>query len=447
MLHLLRKYSSDYRSIISLAVPIIIGQLGGIITGIADTLMVGWHSTHELAAASFVNNVTNAFIITGTGFSFGLTSIVSEALAKKRYHAIGHWLKSSLVANLLTALLIISVLMGIYLNIERMGQPAELIPIIKPYFAVVMISILFIMAANAFRQFVESITDAKVSMWILVIGNALNIVGNYVLIYGKCGLPELGLYGAGISTLASRIIMLLMFVGVFLSKRKYAPYRLGFIASRVGRPALRRLNALGWPIGLQQGLEAATFCFTAIMVGWLGSMELAAHQIAITISTVSYITFLGLGSAVAIRTGYFKGANDWARVRKITIAGLHIGLITSTIVCLILWCIRGDVSMLFTDNIEVAGIVVALFPILILYQYFDSTQIILANALRGLADVKSIMWISFVANFLIAIPVGYILGVHFNMGIAGIWLAYPAGFLFSGLLLGARALKLMRYER
>ena len=444
MLHIFGKYKSDYRAIISLAVPIIIGQLGGIITGLADTLMVGWHSTHELAAASFVNQVTNAFIITGTGFSFGLTPIVSEALAQKRHFAIGRWLKNSIVANVLTALLIIAVLMGVYLNIERMGQPEELIPIIKPYFAVVMVSILFVMAANAFRQFVESITDAKVSMWILILGNALNIVGNYALIYGKFGLPEMGLYGAGISTLVSRIVMLLMFVGVFVCKRRYAPYRLGFLSSGADRVSLRRLNALGWPIGLQQGLEAATFCITAIMVGWLGSMELAAHQIAITISTVSYTTFLGLGSAVAIRTGFFKGADDWGRVRKITVAGLHIGLMTASIVCVLLWSIHQDVSGLFTDSAEVMAIVVTLLPILILYQFFDGVQIILANALRGLADVKAIMWISFVTNFLIAIPVGYLLGFSCGWGIVGIWIAYPAGFLCSDHLLGARALSLMK---
>lgn len=444
MLRTLSNYKSDYRAIISLAIPIVIGQLGGIVAGITDTLMVGWHSTYELAASSFVNNVVNAFIITGTGFSFGITPIVSEALAQKRYWTIGRWLKNAIVANMLTALLIVAVLMGLYLNIEHLGQPEELIPIIKPYFAIIMASIPLIMAANAFRQFVESITDAKVSMWILIIGNILNIIGNYLLIYGKCGLPEMGLYGAGISTLISRLTMLLMFIIVFICKHQYASYRLGFVASKIERTSLYKLNALGWPIGLQQGLEAATFCFTAIMVGWLGSIELAAHQIVTTISTVSYTTFLGIGSAVAIRTGYFKGADDWHRVRKITLAGLHIGLIASTIVCLALWAIRNDVSVLFTDNAEVATFVIALFPVLILYQYFDSTQIIFANALRGLADVKSIMWISFITNFLIAIPVGYLLGFHCDMGIAGIWIAYPAGFLCSDILLGRRAIRLMR---
>lgn len=340
-----------------------------------------------------------------------------------------------------------AVLACIFLNIDRMGQPVELLFIIKPYFAVVMVSILFMMAANAFRQFVEAIADPKVSMWILIIGNVLNIIGNYILIYGKCGMPEMGLYGAGISTLVSRIIMLLLFIGVFLTKRRYASYRLGFAASRADAASWRRLNALGWPIGMQQGLEAGTFCFTAIMVGWLGSLSLAAHQIVITISTVSYTTFLGIGSAVAIRTGYFKGADDWAQVRKQTVAGLHIGLATAAIVCLALWIVQDDVSRLFTDSTEVMAIVVTLLPILILYQFFDGVQIILANALRGLADVKALMWVSFITNFLIAIPSGYLLGFIFDMGIAGIWLAYPIGFLFSDHLLGRRALRLMRGKK
>ena len=437
MLHILRRYGSDYRNLITLALPIIIGQLGGIITGLADTLMVGWHSTEELAASSFVNNVINAFIITCTGFSFGLTPLIGGELAQRRHWAIGRWLRNSLVANLTTAALTIAILLGLYLNLGRMGQPDELLPLIRPYFAIIIVSVFFLMAANTFRQFVEGIADPKVSMWILIVGNTLNIIGNYILIYGKCGMPEMGLYGAGISTLVSRIIMLLLFVAVFAMKRHYRAYRIGFFASRADKISWRRLNALGWPIGLQQGLEAGT-------LGWLGSMSLAAHQIVITISTFSYATFLGIGAAVAIRTGYFKGANDWMQVSKITTAGLHIGLATAAVVCIILWGVQGDISRIFTSDTEVTAIVISLFPILILYQFFDSTQIILANALRGLADVKVIMWVSLITNFLIAIPSGYLLGFPCGMGIRGVWMAYPIGFFFSVLLLGRRALRLMK---
>ena len=207
---------------------------------------------------------------------------------------------------------------------------------------------------------------------------------------------------------------------------------------------LMRVTRLGVPIALQQGLEAATFSLTAIMVGWIGSLELAAHQVVIAISTISFTTYLGLGSATAIRTSFYKGAKDWVQVRKTTVAGIHLGVIVSTLTCLGLFLLRNQISFVFSDDPKVASIVIVLLPILMLYQYVDGAQIVLANALRGLSDVKPIMWISFITNFLIAIPAGYILGFPLGMGIEGIWLAYPIGFVFSVALLGLRARKLMK---
>ena len=151
-------YKQYYKSLVMLGVPIIIGQLGAIITGLADTIMVGQHSTEELAAASFVNNVINAFIIMGTGFSYNLTPLIGQNLAMNKKIVIGGWLKNSLVANMTTTLLLIAVLLGIYLNLDSLGQPEELLPLIRPYFAVSLVSILFVMLYNSFRQFVEGTT-------------------------------------------------------------------------------------------------------------------------------------------------------------------------------------------------------------------------------------------------------------------------------------------------
>lgn len=444
MTGLIGKYGRNYTSLLKLALPIIIGQLGGIITGLADTIMVGQHSTDELAAASFVNNVLNAFIIFGTGFSFALTPLVGENLARNKKYVVSAWLKNGIVANLVLSIVLMAVLTVIYFNVEHFGQPAQLLPLIKPYFLISMVSIIFVMLANSFRQFVEGITDPSISMWILISGNMLNILGNYLLIYGKLGLPEMGLMGAGYSTLISRLFMLVMFVLVFMLRPSYKAYRKGFMRMWVLPNRLMRVTKLGVPIALQQGLEAATFSLTAIMVGWLGSVELAAHQVVISISTISFTTYLGLGSATAIRTSFFKGANDWQQVRKTTVAGIHLGIIVSTLTCLALFLLRKDISFIFSDDPNVASIVILLLPILMLYQYVDGAQIVLANALRGLSDVKSIMWISFITNFLIAIPAGYLLGFPFGMGIRGIWLAYPIGFVFSVALLGIRARRLMK---
>lgn len=443
MTGLIGKYGKNYASLLKLALPIVIGQLGGIITGLADTIMVGQHSTAELAASSFVNNVLNAFIIFGTGFSFALTPLVGENLAREKRYVVSAWLKNGIVANFLLSLVLMVILTVIYFNIEHLGQPAELMPLIKPYFLISMISIIFVMLANSFRQFVEGITDPSVSMWILVSGNLLNIVGNYVLIYGKLGFPEMGLMGAGYSTLISRIFMLAMFIMVFVFRPSYKVYRKGFMRMWVLPNRLMRVTKLGVPIAFQQGLEAATFSLTAIMVGWIGSTELAAHQVVISISTISFTTYLGLGSATAIRTSFYKGAKDWVQVRKTTVAGIHLGVIVSTITCIALFIFRNEISYIFSDDPQVCSIVILLLPILMLYQYVDGAQIVLANALRGLADVKPIMWISFITNFLLAIPAGYILGFPLGMGIQGIWLAYPIGFVFSVALLGLRAHKLM----
>lgn len=433
------EYKPYYKSLIMLGLPIIIGQLGAIITGLADTIMVGQHSTDELAAASFVNNVINAFIICGTGYSYNLTPLIGQNLAVNKRIEIGGWLKNSIVANLSTTLLIFVLLIALYINIKSLRQPDELLPLIKPYYLVSMASIFFVMLYNSFRQFVEGITNPATSMWILLTGNLLNIIGNYILIYGKCGMPEMGLLGAGISTLISRFIMLALFIAVFIIRKDYQPYRKGFIHIHISRWRWKRLNDIGWPIGLQQGLEAGTFCVTAIMVGWLGSLELAAHQIAITISTVSFTIYLGLGAAVAIRTSYYKGANDWEMVRRIILAGSILALIIVCIVCLTLFSTKSILGFIFTNDTQVNLIVMTLLPILMLYQIGDSIQIVLSNALRGLADVKAIMWISFIAYFIIAIPAGYLLGFPGEWGITGIWMAYPLGFLCSVCLLGYRA--------
>lgn len=436
-------YVSESKSLLKLGIPIIIGQLGGIVTGLADTVMVGQHSTAELAAASFVNNVINSFIILGTGFSFNFTPLIGENLAKGKKTAIGGWLKNSLVANFTTTLIILMALVLLYCNITLLDQPEELLPLIRPYFLISMSSIVFVMMANSFRQFVEGIMDASISMWILTIGNLFNILGNYILIYGKMGMPELGLFGAGISTFVSRFLMLSLFILVFVRSDKYRLFKKGFIVTKIRRKYWKKLNLIGWPIAFQQGIEAATFCITTIMIGWIGGLELAAHQVAIAVSTVSFTIYLGLGSAVAIRTSVYKGHNDWEKVRQVTMTGVMLAIIASFTMSTILFLGTDTIGSFFTDDASVTKIVAILIPILIAYQFGDSIQIILANALRGLSDVTSIMTISLLAYFVIALPSGYCIAFVFHQGIAGVWLSYPIGFICSVVLLGIRSTRLI----
>lgn len=263
-------YKQHYKALLLLGLPIVVGQLGVIVLGFADTLMIGHHSTEELGAASFVNNLFTLCIIFSTGFSYGLTPVVGGFYGNRRFAEAGQALRCSLVANVLVALLLTLVMAVLYFNVERLGQPGELLPLIKPYYLVLLASLVFVMLFNGFKQFTDGITDTKTAMWILLGGNALNIVGNYILINGKLGFPEMGLLGAGISTLFSRIVMVVVFAAIVLRGRRFIRYRLGFMRLGWSMPMFRKLNALGWPVGMQMGMETASFSLSVVMVGWLG---------------------------------------------------------------------------------------------------------------------------------------------------------------------------------
>lgn len=430
----LAKYSVHYKSLLKMGLPIVLGQLGVIILGFADTIMIGHHTTDELAAASFVNNIFSLAIVFCTGFSYGLTPLVGELFGTGNRKGIGALLRNSIVANTIVGIIITAVLGILYFNIERLGQPQELMVYIKPYFIVILISIIFVMLFNSFKQFAEGITDTLTPMWILIGGNITNIIGNYILIYGKLGAPELGLLGAGISTLISRISMFIVFALIFAKAKKYKEYREGYIENRINGNTFTKLNRLGWPIAFQLGMESASFNLSAIMVGWIGSIALATHQVGVTLSTLSFMVLYGIGSAISIRVSYFKGQNDIVNARNAAFAGYHISLLLCTAACLVYFSIRNFIGSWFTANEEVCTTVSTLIYVLMLYQYGDATQITFANALRGISDVKLMMYIAFVAYFIVALPLGYILGFVADLGIYGIWLSYPVGLSLAGIL-------------
>ncbi len=434
----MRLYPGHYRSLLSVGIPIMVGQLGMIILGFADTMMVGHHSTTELGAASFVNNIMNLVIIAATGFSYGLTPIVGGLYGRKELPQAGKALRSALLANLMAGALMMAALTILYFNVGNIGQPKELLPYIRPYFLVLLASLPFVMLFNAFKQFTDSITDTRTSMWILLSGNALNIIGNYILIYGKAGMPEMGLVGAGVATLLSRIVMVALFLFVFFVRKKMRPYREGFLRLGWSRQMVRRLVSLGTPIALQMGMETASFSLSIIMVGWLGTIALASHQVMITISQFTFMVYYGLGAAIAVRTSYFNGQNDREKVRHTVIAGLQVMVALELLLSGIIFLLRNHIGGWFTDSSEVSSTVVALLVPFFVYQFGDGLQITYANALRGIADVKPLVLIAFIAFFVISLPVGYFCGFVLNFGLVGVWMAFPFGLTSAGVMMWLR---------
>ncbi|WP_321425675.1 MATE family efflux transporter [uncultured Bacteroides sp.] len=427
-------YKEHYKALLRLGIPIVIGQLGMIILGFADTMMVGHHSTIELAAASFVNNLFMLAIIFSTGFSYGLTPIVGSLFGKGDETGAGQALKNSIVANTLVALLITVIMFVVYLNIHRFGQPEELLPFIRPYFLVLLATLIFVLIFNSFKQFADGITDTKTSMWILLWGNGLHIILNYLLIYGVFGLPELGLMGAGVSTLIARILMALGFAVLFLYSKRYTQYLKGFKLSGLSKELFKRLNELGWPIALQMGMETASFTFSTVMVGWLGSIALASHQVMLTISSLCFMIYYGMGAAIAVRVSNFRGKNDIVNVRRSAYAGFHIILLMAVVSSGAIFLLRNYLGAVFTESQEVNRTVLTLIFPFLLYQFGDGTQITFANALRGIADVKPMMYIAFFSYFLVSIPAGYFFGFILNWGVKGVWMAFPFGLSSAGVM-------------
>ena len=438
MRNIYETYRDHYKALLFLGLPIVIGQIGVIVLGFADTLMIGHHSTVELGAASFVNNVFNLVIIFSTGFSYGLTPIVGALYGTHKFAPAGQALRCSLLANLLVAIVLTVAMSILFFNLENLGQPEELIPLMKPYYLVLLVSLVFVMLFNGFKQFTDGITDTKTAMWLLLGGNVLNIIGNYLLIYGKFGLPELGLLGAGISTLFSRIMMVVVFTIIFLRSPRFLRYKVGFFRMGWSRPVFRRLNGLGWPVAFQMGMETASFSLSAIMIGWLGTIALASHQVMLAISQFTFMMYYGMGAALAVRVSNFKGQGDIINVRRSTYAGFHIMMAFALVLSSIVFLCRNHLGGWFTDSSEVATMVTSLMIPFLLYQFGDGLQITFANALRGISDVKPMMVIAFIAYFLISLPVGYLCGFVLDWGIVGVWMAFPFGLTSAGIMLWLR---------
>ena len=430
----MKSLTAHYKELTRLGFPIVIGQLGIIFVSFADTFMVGRHGTNDLAAASFVNNMFNLAIIFATGFSYGLTPIIGKLFGKGKLHDAGGMLKNALVANGSIALALMAAMTVLYLNIGNLGQPVELLGIMRPYYTTLLLSIPFLLLFNAFKQFADGITDTKTSMWILLAGNVLNIVGNYALIFGKCGLPELGLLGAGISTLASRMAMLAIFLVIFFKQKRFCTFARGFEQTRVSRLHLRELMYLGLPVAAQMGMETASFSLATIMVGWIGATALAAHQIMCTVGQLGFMLYYGMGAAVAVKVSNYNGAGDTPNIRRAASAGFHLIIFLAVITSAAIFTLRGSLGTPFTDDTTVTLLVAQLAIPFVLYQFGDGMQCNYANALRGIADVKPMMFFAFIAYFVVSLPAGYLFGFVLGYGLPGVWMSFPFGLTCAGVM-------------
>ena len=431
---LLRKYKDNYVSIIRLGLPILIGQLGMIIVGFADNIMVGQYSTEALASASFVNNIFNVAILACIGFTYGLTPLVGALFSQKRYDTIGAILRNGLFLNTAFSLIILGIMTILYFNVDKMGQPEELLPLIRPYYLLYLAGLIPISVFNVFAQWAYAINRTKMPMWIILIANIANVIGNYMLIYGVWGCPELGLTGAGISTLFSRVLSMVCILAVFFGFKEYRKYREGFTQNHISKLHLAQINRTSWPVALQMAFETGAFSLSAIMAGWLGKIPLASFQVMLIVGTLGFCIYYSFAASVSVLVSNAAGLNDNAKIRRISFAGFHILIAIATISSLVFIIFGETLIRAFTDDTAVIITSLSLIFPLVLYQYGDATQINFANALRGTSNVMPMLWIAFVSYIVVGLPSTYLLAFTFGLGLYGIFLSFSVSLFLAATL-------------
>ncbi len=441
------KTRSYYREIIRLGLPILVGQLGMIVTAFADNIMVGRYSTEALASASFVNGVFNVVIFCCIGFTYGLTPLVGALFGRGEHRAIGELMRNGLVLNVLYSLAITGALGALYFYLDRLGQPSELLPLIRPYYLTALAGVVPVCVFNVFAQWSYGTTDTRTPMWIILAANVLNIAGNYALIFGRWGFPELGLLGAGISTLVSRVASMAAIAGVFVLARRAREAREGFAASRISKRMLARVWRTGLPVSMQMTFESGSFSVAAIMSGWLGAVPLAAFQIIVITGTLGFCVYYSIGAAISVVVANVAGSGVNGEMRRAAWQGYHVMLVLMLCSSVVFAVWGRDILGVFTSDARVLAAAAALIFPLVLYQLGDATQITFANALRGTSHVMPMLWIAFASYVVVGIPATWLLGFPAGMGLYGILLSFSVSLFMAGVLFLVFFLRTTRTRR
>lgn len=405
-----------------------------IVVGFADNIMVGHYSTEALASASFVNNLFNVAIFCCIGFTYGLTPIVGSYFTQKRHGDIGAAMRTGVVLNVIFTLAVMAIMTAIYFNVDRLGQPEQLLPLIRPYFLIYLAGMLPISVFNVFAQWSYGINDTRLPMWIILGSNVVNIIGNYALIFGHFGLPELGLTGAGISTLIARCICPVVIICCFVSLKKNRRYFDAFLRSRVNMPIVRKIWRISIPISMQMTFESGSFTMAAVMTGWISAIDLAAFQVIVIIGTLGFCIYYSVGSAVTIQVSNEAGRDDRKAMRRVAWSGYHVLLLLMAISSAIFIFFGRDMMKAFTDDPAVLALTSSLIFPLVLYQAGDATQINFAGALRGTSKVMPMLWIAFFSYIVVGVPATYALGFPAGLGSYGIILSFSVSLFIAAAL-------------
>lgn len=433
-------YGKAYLSLAKLGMPVMVTQVGVILVNFADTMMIGAYGVNELAAAAFVNSL---FVVVGVmliGFASGVTPIIGALYGRGEHEEGGVMLRASLQVNILMAAIFTGIMGGLYFLLDYFGQDPELLPIAKEYYLLILWTVIPMAVFNCFQQTANGTTDTATPMWIILGVDVINIFGNYALIFGKWGFPELGLVGAGISTLTARIAGAAGIVAMVALRKRYRIYWQAMKSINAGGARRYKVWTTSYPLMIQSGVECGLWSVGAVVSGWFGKIQLASYQVVNTISQLGFMIYMSFSIATSIRVANFTGVGDIKGIRHITKAGLHLVLALAVIMSACFIFFARDMVHMFTPDEAVTSYAVLLITPLVLYQFCDAVQLTYVSALRGTSAVKPLLWISLVSYIVVGIPLLLWMAKGLDLQTEGIY------YSFSGAL-GVAAVLLIRSFR
>ena len=438
MMRVFDSYREYYSVNLKLALPLVVSQAGQVVVSLVDNVMVGRVGTAALAASSFANSIFIIILVFGIGFSYAITPMVAKAMGSGDVKAAVNWFHQGFRVNMSMGVLLVVLSFVVAMLMPHMGQPEDVVELGIPYFLVIAVSVVPFMYFATFKQFAEGLSNTRIAMVITVSGNVVNIIFNYLFIFGKAGFPELGLLGAGTGTLIARVFMAFAFAIAYRRVVLFERFRkirrgMGFSLKKA-----RQLMNLGAPIGVQFIVEVFAFSMGGIMMGWLGEKSLAAHQIVLTVASLTYMMSSGLSSATTIRVSTLRGEGKTKDLKQSAFASIHLVMLFMIFTASVYVLFRNYIPLLFISDPGVITIASELFVIAAFFQIFDGLQVVVIGILRGMEDVVFPMVVIGVAYLIVGVPAGYVLSFVFDLGPRGIWFGYLLGLAIVGSVLLVR---------
>ncbi len=440
MQKLFQKYRPYYVDSLRLAIPVVISQLGHTLVQTADSVIVGhFAGTIPLAAVSLVNSIFILILVIGLGISYGITPLIAQHNGRNEHAECGRLLSNSLLINAISGIvLFIITSFGTMLVIDHLGQSAEVVSQAKPYLFLMGISIIPLLLFNTFKQFAEGLGFTKQAMLISIWGNVFNICLGIIFVKGMFGIRPMGVVGVGYSTLIDRCVMAIV-MGVYVFKSKYfRAYLKDFAITNIDKLRSLKILRIGAPVALQYTFELSAFSGAAILIGTISPAAQAAHQVAISLAAITYMAASGVSAAAAIKSGNFFGAKKHHDLRLSAISSYHIVWTFMSLTAIIFTFGNHLLPWIYTSDKAVIVIAAQLLIIAAFFQLFDGTQVVGLGILRGMGDVNVPTLITFIAYWLIGLPVGYLLGIKLDMGVIGVWYGLVLGLMAASIMLFVR---------